>query len=396
MGCASSAAKTTSLTPPLVRFAPSDTVAVDTIAPGIVHYRVRRPTGPFNVQVVTVPVDSRYELIAARAKDSLRGRETVSAIARRRIEKGERIPVALNADFFDLRGQTGINENNQVIDGLVWKGNPVTDSPFDTFRNSHIQFAVNANGKPLIDRFTYAGTLDGSCGKFVLDGVNSLPRVPNALILFTNAYGSSARRDSTHAPRELAVKTSSAAGPGIGAIDITPNGSVTDATGAPVSGASGVLAAYGNTSARLDSVARCSSGVRVNHAFTPNRGRLTMIVGGWPRVVQDGKNIGAIADSLEGTFPRFSAQRHPRSAIGFSRDSATVFIVAVDGRQESADGMSLVELGDFLLSIGVYQGMNFDGGGSTALVIDGKLANKPSDQAGERAVGNAILVRTRR
>jgi hypothetical protein len=395
LGCAPSTT-TTSLAPAPIRFAPTDTVAADTIAPGIVHYRVRRPTGPFNVQVVTVPVDSRYELIAARARDSLRGRETVSSMVQRRIAKGERIPVALNADFFDLRGQTGINENNVVIDGLVWKGNPVTDSPFDTFRNSHIQFAVNANGRPLIDRFTYAGTLEGSCGKFKLDGVNSLPRVPNALILFTNAYGSTARRDSIHAPRELAVQTSSASGPGIGAIDIVPNGSVTDATGTPISGATAVLAAYGTTSARLDSVARCSSGVRVNHAFTPDRGRLTMIVGGWPRVVQDGKNIGGVADSLEGTFPRFSATRHPRSAIGFSRDSATVFFVAVDGRQESADGMSLTELGDFLLSIGVSQGMNFDGGGSTALVIDGKLANKPSDQAGERAVGNAILVRARR
>ena len=393
-GCASTT--TTSLTPAPIRFAPSDTVAVDTIAPGIVHYRIRRPTGPFNVQVVTVPVDSRYDLIGARAKDSLRGRETVSSMVQRRITKGERIPVALNADFFDLRGQTGINENNQVIDGLVWKGNPVTDSPFDTFRNSHIQFAINANGKPLIDRFTYAGRLEGSCGTFKLDGVNSLPRVPNALILFTNAYGGTARRDSVHAPRELTVKTSPSAGPGIGDIDITPNGSVTDATTTPVSGATAVLAAYGTTSARLDSITRCTSGVRVHHAFTPNRGPLTMVIGGWPRVVQDGKNIGGIADSLEGTFPRFSETRHPRSAIGFSRDSATVFLVAVDGRQESADGMSLTELGDFLLSIGVYQGMNFDGGGSTALVIDGKLANKPSDQAGERAVGNAILVRVRK
>lgn len=118
-----------------------------------------------------------------------------------------------------------------------------------------------------------------------------------------------------------------------------------------------------------------------------------MIVGGWPRVVQDGRNVAAAADSVEGTFPRFSAQRHPRSAIGFSRDSATVYLVAVDGRAESTGGMSLVELADFLIGIGVYQGMNFDGGGSTALVLNGKLANKPSDAAGERAVGNAILVR---
>ena len=58
--------------------------------------------------------------------------------------------------------------------------------------------------------------------------------------------------------------------------------------------------------------------------------------------------------------------------------------------------MSLVELGDFLVSIGVFQGMNFDGGGSTALVIEGKLVNRVSDPTGERAVGNAILVRERR
>ena len=378
-----------------LQFAAGDSVVVDTVAPGIIHYRVLRPTGPYRVQIVTVPLDRRYELVAARAYDSLYGRERVSDMVRRRIQKGERIPAALNADFFDLRGGTGANENNQIIDGLVWKANPVTDSPFDTFRNSHIQFAVGENGKPYIDRFTYAGTLEGSCGKFALDGVNSLPRVPNALILFTSAYGRGSRRDSVHAPRELAMRTASVAGPGIGSIELTQGGAVPD-TSVAIAGPNAVLAAYGSTAARLDSVARCGSSLRVMHGFRPDRGRLTMIVGGWPRVVHDGKNVGAIADSVEGTFPRFSAQQHPRSAIGFSRDSATVYLVAVDGRQESADGMSLTELGDFLLSIGVYQGMNFDGGGSTALVLDGKLANKPSDASGERAVGNAILVRERR
>lgn len=379
-----------------LQFAAGDSVAVDTIAPGIVHYRVLRPTGPFRVQVVTVPLDRRYEIIAARANDSLYGRERVTDIVRRRIANGDRIPVAINADFFDLRGGTGVNENNQIIDGQLWKGNPVTDSPFDTFRNSHIQFAMTESGTPVIDRLTYVGTLEGSCGKFTLDGVNSLPRVPNALILFTSAYGNGPRRDSVHAPREVAVRTNAPAG-GIGAIEMTLNGAESDLT-ASISRSNAVLVAYGSASARLDSIGKCgaSSPIRVTHGFRPDRGRLTMIAGGWPRVVQDGKNIGPIADSLEGTFPRFSSTQHPRSAIGFSRDSATVYFVAVDGRQESADGMSLTELGDFLISIGVYQGMNFDGGGSTALVLDGTLSNKPSDASGERAVGNAVLVRQRR
>jgi exopolysaccharide biosynthesis protein len=390
-GCTHVSTSATPGSAPL-RFAATDTVNVDTVATGIVHYRVRRPAGPYNIQVVTVPARSRYEFIAARALDSLRGRERVSDMVRRRQERGERIRVALNADFFDLK--TGANENNQVVDGQVWKANPVTDSPFDTFRNSHTQFAVGANGKPYLDRFSYAGALDGSCGHFVLDGVNGVPRVPNALILFTAASAGASRRDSLHTPRELPVRASVSQPASGGDLELLVFGSARD-TPASIAEDQAVLAAYGAAGARLDSIARCSSALRVTHQFRPDRGRLTAIVGGWPRVVQDGRNVGGASDSVEGTFPNFSAKRHPRSAIGFTRDSATIYLVAVDGRQETSDGMSLAELGDFLVSIGVYQGLNFDGGGSTALVINGKLANHPSDAAGERTVGNAILVRER-
>jgi exopolysaccharide biosynthesis protein len=37
--------------------------------------------------------------------------------------------------------------------------------------------------------------------------------------------------------------------------------------------------------------------------------------------------------------------------------------------------------------------MNLDGGGSTAMVVDGTLVSHPSDATGERAVGDAIVVR---
>jgi exopolysaccharide biosynthesis protein len=54
--------------------------------------------------------------------------------------------------------------------------------------------------------------------------------------------------------------------------------------------------------------------------------------------------------------------------------------------------MSLPELTKFMLDLGVYEGMNFDGGGSTAMVVDGKLINSPSDKTGERKVGSGLLV----
>ena len=58
--------------------------------------------------------------------------------------------------------------------------------------------------------------------------------------------------------------------------------------------------------------------------------------------------------------------------------------------------MSLAELARLMLDLGVYEGMNLDGGGSTTMVVNGKLVNSPSDRTGERAVGSGLLVVTGR
>ena len=36
--------------------------------------------------------------------------------------------------------------------------------------------------------------------------------------------------------------------------------------------------------------------------------------------------------------------------------------------------------------------INLDGGGSTAMFLEGKVVNKPSDREGERRVSDALLV----
>jgi hypothetical protein len=40
--------------------------------------------------------------------------------------------------------------------------------------------------------------------------------------------------------------------------------------------------------------------------------------------------------------------------------------------------------------------MNFDGGGSTTMVVKDNIVNTPSDGTGEREVGNALLVLSKR
>jgi hypothetical protein len=149
--------------------------------------------------------------------------------------------------------------------------------------------------------------------------------------------------------------------------------------------------------AARSAVERLRAGDRVTVAagFAPHLGPLRTLVGGWPRIVRAGRSVAVAADSAEGTFARFSHARHPRSAIGISRDSATLYLVAVEGRRRTSVGMSLDELADAMLSIGAYDALNLDGGGSTALVVADSLVSVPSDTAGERPVGEVIAV-TRR
>ena len=54
--------------------------------------------------------------------------------------------------------------------------------------------------------------------------------------------------------------------------------------------------------------------------------------------------------------------------------------------------MSLAEFAELMIDEGIYQGLNLDGGGSTTMVIKNKVVNSPSDQTGERAVGNCLVL----
>jgi exopolysaccharide biosynthesis protein len=73
-----------------------------------------------------------------------------------------------------------------------------------------------------------------------------------------------------------------------------------------------------------------------------------------------------------------------------------LLLLTVDGRSTRSVGMTLVELAALMRRLGAWDAMNFDGGGSTTMVVGGALVNAPSDSTGERAVGSALLVVRRR
>lgn len=333
---------------------------------------------------------SDIEVRGVRACDNLLGRERPSAIARRMRQEGVDVVGVLNADFFDLRGGTGASESNVIIDGEVVKAVTVTESPFDVFDNVHTQFGITATGRPVLERFHLKGSVRTPSGEWPLAAVNA--RAPNALGLLTRWFDTLAlalqasdtiayvpllkvggRGDTAHYRVESKPKRE------------RPIITVDETT---------VLVASGSSLAVVERL-RPGDRVEIVMQLVPDRGRLHTVVGGWPRIVEAGRNVALAADSVEGTIPRFSRARHPRSALGISRDSATLYVVAVDGRQQTSVGMTLEELADAMIALGAFDAMNLDGGGSTALVVRDSVVNTPSDSSGERPVGNVVAI-TRR
>ena len=364
-----------------------DSVSTREVAPGVIHKRLIANRGPWRVNVLEIDLRQKgLALRGVKAKDSFIGRETVLSMASRYTGPGKVI-AALNTDFFDVR--TGESENNVVIEGRLSKGVTVSDSPHDTFNTLHSQFAVDWENHPFIDRLGLTATLRQGSRSFKLGGINFRTPWPDALVLYTSAAGDSTPADTTGRKSSYVPLRQISAGNGSMVFRVA--GKMSEARRASLA-SGGVLIADGMRRRDLESIARNGGTVRVTTGLLPDRGRLRTVVGGWPRIVREGKSIAEYVDFIEGTFPRFSAGRHPRTAVGFSRDSATLYLLTVDGRRESDAGMTLAELANAMIQLGAYEAMNFDGGGSTTMVVEGQVVNKPSDRTGERPVGSGLLI----
>ena len=81
----------------------------------------------------------------------------------------------------------------------------------------------------------------------------------------------------------------------------------------------------------------------------------------------------------------------PRSAIGY-KNNGDVIMMVVDGRQVDSRGAYLKELAMLLSQFGCKEAINLDGGGSSSLVVNGKLVNKPIGLNIEREVMSFIAV----
>ena len=113
---------------------------------------------------------------------------------------------------------------------------------------------------------------------------------------------------------------------------------------------------------------------------------------GYYFLLENGRNNGGMRD------------RHPRSAVGVSRNGRYLILMAIDGRQPGySESASTGETAEWMRKLGAYNALNLDGGGSTALVIEGpdgspQVLNRPcgSPPGKERRVANHIGVYAQR
>jgi hypothetical protein len=104
-------------------------------------------------------------------------------------------------------------------------------------------------------------------------------------------------------------------------------------------------------------------------------------VGGFPMLVEDGRLVACTTD----------CGSQPRTGVGVTA-AGKILLVVVDGRQPRwSVGPTHVEFARILLDHGAVTALNLDGGGSSTMVVEGELVNRPSDGQ-ERAISNAILV----
>jgi hypothetical protein len=105
-------------------------------------------------------------------------------------------------------------------------------------------------------------------------------------------------------------------------------------------------------------------------------------VGGAPLLLENGQVVGECHSGCGS---------QPRTGIGVTA-RGHILLVVIDGRQPRwSVGPTAVEFAQIMRDLGAVTALNLDGGGSSDMVVDGQVVNRPSD-GHERAISNAILV----
>ncbi|MFC7891544.1 phosphodiester glycosidase family protein [Streptomyces sp. NPDC057381] len=361
--------------------------------------------GPWHVDVLTIdPRKFRGSLDASYGPD-LENRETTSDLSTR-----AGATAAVNAGFFVLdpkAGAPGDPAGVGVYDGRLLS-EPVAGRP---------GLVLHDNGRHTqVTRLTWRGRVDAGTASLPLTGINRVPGLirncggtpgdaptslplhdvtctnPDELVTFTPEYGDTTPPgDGVEAVLDAHDRVVELRSPRGGTLP--PGGSSVQATGRRV--------------ADLTALAHIGDRLRITTTLLDARGRRvqptpeTHILNAGPELVRDGRphvtpaTDGMVHPDDPSWYYGWVHKRNPRTLAGVDAAGRTVLVTA-DGRSTGSLGLSIVESAEVAKSLGLCDAVNLDGGGSTTMVANGSLLNDPSDAAGERPIGDALLILPRR
>ena len=311
---------------------------------------------PVRLYVLSLAPESGYYLKPFSGAGHANGRGKLS---RATAAAGAR--AAVNACYFDTDGW--------VIGNCKWEGSFYGVEP-----SPHSAFIIDKAGRPAVLKdLAYQGTatLPGGSSLTVL-GMNR-QRITDDLVLFNRNYGSGTRTNE-HG-REVRIRQGRA-------VEISTKGNM------PLDNNSIILSGHGVNAGAL---ARIKKGDRVAVDQTLGS-RLAdearLVVGAGPLLLENGQvNVRSREEAIA---PDIAYGRAPRTGVGVKADG-TVLLMVVDGRSKHSAGMTLKEFAQYLKRFGAVSAVNFDGGGSSEMVLDGRIMNRPSDGS-ERPVSIGLGV----
>ena len=325
---------------------------------------------PWSIHVVKLDRTSRdFEFGTTLGQGTVFGMGTVSeqlkALPR---ELGQPV-AAINGDFYDKSEKyPGRPRDLQIC------GGEVVSSPA-----GHTCFWIAPDGTPQMTNVYSRFRVNWPDGKRTPMGLNQA-REDDAAVLFTSAIGGSTR---TFGGMELILEgeTNSSCRPlHIGQVLKARVKSVHTTGDTRLTHETMVLSLGPNLISRL-APPRTGETLSLALETMPDLSGVTVAIGGGPALVREGKPM---------RWSGFMHMRHPRTALGWNKDS--IFLVEVDGRQSNISlGMTFPELADFLIKVGCSDAMNLDGGGSATLWALGSVRNSPSEGE-ERPSANALVV----
>lgn len=120
-------------------------------------------------------------------------------------------------------------------------------------------------------------------------------------------------------------------------------------------------------------------------------------IGGGPVLIKDGTIVNTWEAELlygDGADDKMPLARHPRTAIGSTKDNLLIlFVCEGRGMTQGVAGLTFQEEAEVLKSLGCTEALNLDGGGSSCLLVQGTETIKVSDGE-QRPVASVVILQT--